>query len=55
MSCPMDRLKPHSADPTTKRDMPRRKKRLRPIVSESLPQIGMETVDESMYAVVTQA
>ncbi len=47
MSSTIERLCPHSAEPTTNSTIPTMKKRLRPYASESLPQMGMETADAS--------
>ena len=45
---------PHSAEPTRKMTIEVRKMPLRPYRSPSLPQMGVETVVPSTYAVTTQ-
>src|SRR3989304_3290948 len=54
MSCSMVWAAPLSQEPTMKTAMPRMKNRLRPYMSDSLPNTGTMLVEESMYVVKTQ-
>jgi hypothetical protein len=49
----MEWLSPDSTEPTRKMTMAAWKNRLRPYWSPSLPHSGVETVDDSRYAVTT--
>jgi hypothetical protein len=48
-------LRPHNAEPTTKITIDAWKKIFRPYWSPSLPHSGVDTVEESRYAVTTHA
>ena len=49
----MDWLRPAGIEQIVKMTRPRRRNTLRPYRSESLPVIGITTVDETKYAVAT--